>query len=122
VARQAYGWQKPETSEFPIALSGEADQGRIIRVPVHVVEAQNKVFAAQRRLEQHSGREPTLEEIANEIGIRPEKVREITRTTQVPVSLETPSGEGGGSLLGELIEDQAAIEPLDSQKLCDVVE
>ena len=89
-----------------------SDKGRTIRLPVHVVEAQNKLVGVQRRLEQRSGREPTPEEIAVEMGVPAEKVREIIRTSRVPVSLETPSGEGDDSLLGDLIEDQAAIEPL----------
>ena len=79
---------------------------------MHIIEAQNKVFAAQRRLEQESGREPTPEEIAAEMGVGAQRVREIIATNRVPLSLETPSGEGEDSLLGELIEDQAAIEPL----------
>ena len=89
-----------------------SDKGRTIRLPVHVVEAQNKLVGVQRRLEQRSGREPTPEEIAVEMGVAAEKVREIIRTSRVPVSLETPSGEGDESFLGDLIEDQAAIEPL----------
>ena len=89
-----------------------SDKGRTIRLPVHVVEAQNRVFGVQRRLEQRAGREPTPEEIAAEMGVGADKVREIIRTSRVPVSLETPSGEGGDTFLAELIEDQAAIEPL----------
>jgi len=89
-----------------------SDKGRTIRLPVHVVEAQNKMLGVQRRLEQAGGREPTPEEIAAEMGVGSEKVRDIIRTSRAPVSLETPSGEGGDSFLGELIEDQAAIEPL----------
>ena len=89
-----------------------SDKARTIRLPVHVVEAQNKLVGVQRRLEQRSGREPTPEEIAAEMGVAAEKVREIIRTSRVPVSLEAPSGEGDESLLGDLIEDQAAIEPL----------
>ncbi len=77
-----------------------SDKGRTIRLPVHVVEAQNKLVGVQRRLEQRSGREPTPEEIAAEMGVPAEKVREIIRTSRVPVSLETPSGEGEDSLLG----------------------
>ena len=102
----AYWWIRQAITR---ALS---DQGRVIRLPTHIIEAQNKVFAAQRRLEQESGREPTPDEIAAEMRVGVERVREITRTNQIPVSLDTPSGEGEDSLLGELIEDQAAIEPL----------
>jgi RNA polymerase primary sigma factor len=88
-----------------------SDKGRTIRLPVHVVEAQNRMLGVQRRLEQKGGREPTPDEIAAEMGLGAEKVREIMRTSRAPVSLETPSGEGGDSFLGELIEDQAAVEP-----------
>ena len=101
----AYWWIRQAITR---ALS---DQGRTIRLPVNTIEAQNKVFAAQRRLEQESGREPTPEEIAAEMGVGAQRVREIIATNRVPLSLETPSGEGEDSLLGELIEDQAAIEP-----------
>ncbi len=89
-----------------------SDKARTIRLPVHVVEAQNKLPAAQRRLEQRSGREPTPEEIAAEMGVAADRVREIIRTGRVPVSLEAPGGEGDDSFLGETIEDQAAVEPL----------
>ena len=89
-----------------------SDKARTIRLPVHVVEAQNKLLAAQRRLEQRSGREPTPEEIAAEMGVAADRVREIIRTGRVPVSLEAPGGEGDDSFLGETIEDQAAVEPL----------
>jgi RNA polymerase primary sigma factor len=102
----AYWWIRQAITR---ALS---DKGRTIRLPVHVIETQNKLFAARRRLEQQGGREPTPEEIAVEMGVDAAKVREITRTGRVPLSLETPSGESEDSLLGELIEDQAAIEPL----------
>ena len=90
------------------------NQGRTIRLPVNTIEAQHKVFAAQRHLEQESGREPTLEEIAAEIGIRTERVGEIIETNRVPASLEAPGGEGEDSSLGELIEDEAAIEPYEA--------
>jgi RNA polymerase primary sigma factor len=102
----AYWWIRQAITR---ALS---DKGRTIRLPVHIIEAQNKLLAAQRRLEQTSGREPTAEEIAVAMGIGVEKVGELIRTNRTPVSLETPTGEGEDSLLGELIEDQAAIEPL----------
>ena len=102
----AYWWIRQAITR---ALS---DKGRTIRLPVHIIEAQNKLFATQRRLEQQSGREPTPEEIAVEMGIDAERVREIVRTNRVPASLETPNVEGEDSLLSDLIEDQAAIEPL----------
>ena len=89
-----------------------SDKARTIRLPVHVVEAQNRLQAARRRLEQRSGSEPTPEEIAAEMGVAAEKVRELIRTSRVPVSLEAPGGEDGESFLDELIEDQAAVEPL----------
>ncbi len=90
------------------------NQGRTIRLPVNTIEAQNRVFAAQRHLEQESGREPTLNEIAAEIGIRAERVREIIETSQVPASLEAPGREGEDSSLGELIADEEAIEPFEA--------
>jgi RNA polymerase primary sigma factor len=102
----AYWWIRQAITR---ALS---DKGRTIRLPVHIIEAQNKLFATQRRLEQQSGREPTPEEIAVEMGIDAERVREIVRTNRVPASLETPNVEGKDALLSDLIEDQAAIEPL----------
>ncbi len=71
-----------------------SDKARTIRLPVHVVEAQNKLLGVQRRFEQRTGREPTPEEIAAEMGVGAERVREIIRTSRAPVSLETPSGEG----------------------------
>jgi RNA polymerase primary sigma factor len=102
----AYWWIRQAITR---ALS---DKGRTIRLPVHIIEAQNRLFATQRRLEQQSGREPTPEEIAVEMGIDAERVREIVRTNRVPASLETPNVEGEDALLSDLIEDQAAIEPL----------
>ena len=87
-----------------------SNQTRTIRLPVHMIEAQSKLFATQRRLEQRTGREPTPEEIAVEMEVTPARVREIVATSTAPVSLETPSGED--ALFGELIEDQEAIEPL----------
>ena len=102
----AYWWIRQAITR---ALS---DKSRTIRLPTHVIEAQNKLLAAQRRLEQESGRGPTPEEIAGEMGLSAQRVREIIATNRVPLSLETPSGESEDSLLGELIEDQAAIEPL----------
>ena len=102
----AYWWIRQAITR---ALS---DKGRTIRLPVHIIEAQNKLFASQRRLEQRGGREPTPEEIAAEMGINATKVREIVATSRVPVSLEAPGGENEEGALGELIEDQAAIEPL----------
>ena len=90
------------------------NQGRTIRLPVNAIEAQNRVFAAQRRLEQECGREPTLDEIAAEMGIRAERVREIIETNRVPASLEAPEPRGRGLALGELIADEEAIEPFEA--------
>jgi RNA polymerase primary sigma factor len=102
----AYWWIRQAITR---ALSNNS---RTIRLPVHVIEAQSKLFATQRRLEQTSGREPTPDEIAAEMGIDGETVREIVRSSRVPASLEAQTGEEEGALLGDLIEDQAAIEPL----------
>lgn len=91
-----------------------ADQARTIRIPVHMVETINKLVRVQRQLLQELGREPTPEEIAEEMDLSPEKVREILKISQEPVSLETPIGEEEDSQLGDFIEDQEAIVPLDA--------
>ena len=83
-----------------------ADQARTIRVPVHMVETINKMVRTSRELVQELGREPTAEEIAEKMGITPEKVREIQKIAQEPVSLETPIGEEEDSHLGDFIEDR----------------
>jgi RNA polymerase primary sigma factor len=88
-----------------------ADQARTIRIPVHMVETINKLSRLYRRLTQEKGREPTSEEIGREMEISPEKVREIQKVSQEPVSLETPIGEEEDSHLGDFIEDQAAQSP-----------
>ena len=88
-----------------------ADQARTIRIPVHMVETINKLIRVQRQLLQDIGREPTPDEIGNEMGITPEKVREILKISQEPVSLETPIGEEGDSQLGDFLEDDAAPAP-----------
>ncbi|HLR40131.1 MAG TPA: RNA polymerase sigma factor RpoD [Virgibacillus sp.] len=90
-----------------------ADQARTIRVPVHMVETINKLIRIQRQLLQDLGREPTPEEIGEEMEITPDKVREILKIAQEPVSLETPIGEEDDSHLGDFIEDQEAISPSD---------
>ncbi len=102
----AYWWIRQSMTR---ALS---DQGRTIRLPVHVIEAQSKLVAARRLLEQRVGREATPEEIAAEMGLDVERVHELINASRVPLSLETPSGEGDDSSLSELVEDQAAVEPL----------
>ncbi|WLD92109.1 RNA polymerase sigma factor RpoD [Alkalihalobacillus sp. AL-G] len=91
-----------------------ADQARTIRIPVHMVETINKLIRVQRQLLQDIGREPTPEEIGNEMDLSPEKVREILKIAQEPVSLETPIGEEDDSHLGDFIEDQDALAPSDA--------
>ncbi|MCF6137952.1 RNA polymerase sigma factor RpoD [Pseudalkalibacillus berkeleyi] len=91
-----------------------ADQARTIRIPVHMVETINKLIRVQRQLLQDIGREPTPEEIGNEMELTPEKVREILKIAQEPVSLETPIGEEDDSHLGDFIEDQDALAPSDA--------
>ncbi|KMY43732.1 RNA polymerase sigma factor RpoD [Bacillus sp. FJAT-27916] len=90
-----------------------ADQARTIRIPVHMVETINKLIRVQRQLLQDLGREPSPEEIAEEMDLTPEKVREILKIAQEPVSLETPIGEEDDSHLGDFIEDQDATSPSD---------
>jgi RNA polymerase primary sigma factor len=90
-----------------------ADQARTIRVPVHAVETMNKVGRVQRELLQKHGREPTVAEIAKEMGVSPRKVREIQKVAQDPVSLETPVGDEDDSELGDFIEDTEADQPLE---------
>lgn len=91
-----------------------ADQARTIRIPVHMVETINKLIRVQRQLLQKFGREPTPEEIAKKIQLTPEKVREIMKISQEPVSLETPIGEEEDSHLGDFIEDVEAEAPSDA--------
>ena len=91
-----------------------ADQARTIRIPVHMVETINKLIRISRGLLQKLGREPTPEEIAKEMDISVERVREIMKIAQEPVSLETPIGEEEDSHLGDFIEDQDAPAPADA--------
>lgn len=88
-----------------------ADQARTIRIPVHMVETINKLVRIERQLVQELGRDPSNEEIAKEMGIEVEKVREVRKIAQEPVSLETPIGEEEDSHLGDFIEDDTAIAP-----------
>ena len=88
-----------------------ADQARTIRIPVHMVETMNKVLRVQRQMLQELGREPTVEEVAAKVEMTPDKVREIQRIAQEPVSLETPVGEEDDSLLGDFVEDPNVIAP-----------
>ncbi|MCF1684967.1 RNA polymerase sigma factor RpoD [Tetragenococcus halophilus] len=90
-----------------------ADQARTIRIPVHMVETINKLIRIQRQLLQDLGREPMPEEIGAEMDLPTEKVREILKIAQEPVSLETPIGEEDDSHLGDFIEDQEATSPSD---------
>ncbi len=97
-----------------------ADQARTIRIPVHMVETINRLIRVSRGLLQELGREPTVEEIAEamskgqEVQVTPEKVREIIKVSQEPVSLETPIGEEEDSHLGDFIEDRAALAPAEA--------
>ncbi|MBR5900508.1 MAG: RNA polymerase sigma factor RpoD [Clostridia bacterium] len=91
-----------------------ADQARTIRIPVHMVETINKLIRVSRRLLQELGREPTPEEIAKEMGITEEKVMEIQKIAQDPVSLETPIGEEEDSHLSDFIEDEGSVAPTDA--------
>ena len=88
-----------------------ADQARTIRIPVHMVEAINKLARVQRQLLQDLGREPTPEELAAELDMTPEKIVEVQKYGREPISLHTPLGEDGDSEFGDLIEDSEAIQP-----------
>ncbi|MBC5810558.1 MAG: RNA polymerase sigma factor RpoD [Candidatus Eremiobacteraeota bacterium] len=105
-----------------------ADQARTIRIPVHMVETINRLIKISRQLLQELGRDPTVEEIALEMGLTPEKVREVIKISQEPISLETPIGEEEDSHLGDFIEDQEAIAPAEAasvmllkEKMADVL-
>jgi RNA polymerase primary sigma factor len=91
-----------------------ADQARTIRIPVHMVETINRVVRTSRRLMQELSREPTPEELGREVGMPPDRVREILKMSQEPLSLETPIGEEEDSHLGDFIEDHKAIAPSDA--------
>ena len=106
-----------------------ADQARTIRIPVHMVETINKLIRVQRQLVQELGREPTADEIAAEMDVPEERVREIMKVAQEPVSLETPIGEEEDSHLGDFIEDEDAPAPAEAasalllrEQLVDVLE
>ena len=88
-----------------------ADQARTIRIPVHMVETMNKVLRVQRTMLQELGREPTIGELAAKVDLSPDKVRDIQRIAQEPVSLETPVGEEDDSSLGDFVEDPTAEAP-----------
>jgi RNA polymerase primary sigma factor len=91
-----------------------ADQARTIRVPVHVAENINKVMRITRELSQEYGREPTTKEVAEQVGITTEKVRDLLKIAQLPISLELPWGMDGDSYLGDLLPDTNAVQPLES--------
>jgi RNA polymerase primary sigma factor len=91
-----------------------ADQGRTIRVPVHMIETINKVLRVSRRLVQETGREPAAEEIGKEVGMTEPEVRRVLRIAQEPVSLETPVGEEDGTHLGDFIEDRRLPSPAEA--------
>jgi RNA polymerase primary sigma factor len=91
-----------------------ADQARTIRVPVHMVETINKMIRTSRRLVQELGREPTAEEIGAELQVSAERVREIMKASEEPVSLETPVGEEEDSRLGDFVEDKGAQAPAEA--------
>jgi RNA polymerase primary sigma factor len=105
-----------------------ADQARTIRIPVHMVETINRLIKISRQLLQELGRDPTVEEIAHEMGLTSEKVREVIKISQEPISLETPIGEEEDSHLGDFIEDQEAVAPAEAasvmllkEKMADVL-
>ncbi|PIE20944.1 MAG: RNA polymerase sigma factor [Arachnia propionica] len=91
-----------------------ADQARTIRIPVHMVEVINKLARVQRQMLQDLGREPTPEELAEELDMTPEKVVEVQKYGREPISLHTPLGEDGDSEFGDLIEDSEAVVPADA--------
>jgi RNA polymerase primary sigma factor len=90
-----------------------ADQARTIRIPVHMVETINRLLRISRRLAQEYGREPSSREIAKEMEVSSDKVREIVKVSQLPISLESPIGEEEDSPLGNSIEDRNALPPVD---------
>jgi len=91
-----------------------ADQARTIRVPVHMIETINKLLRVSRRLAQEHGRDPNPREIGKKMDLPPEKVREIVKVAQLPVSLESPIGEEEDSHLSDFIEDRNALPPVDA--------
>ncbi len=97
-----------------------ADQARTIRIPVHMIEANTKLARTARQLVQQLGREPTPEEIAERMGLTPEKVRMMLDISKGTISLETPIGEKEDSQLGDLIEDKSAVSPMDAANRYDL--
>ena len=94
-----------------------ADQARTIRIPVHMIETITRLYRATRRLAQELGREPTIEEISKEMEMPTEKVEEILKISQEPISLETPIGDEGDTRLGDFIEDRKIKAPVDTASL-----
>jgi RNA polymerase primary sigma factor len=94
-----------------------ADKARTIRIPVHMVETINKLIRTSRRLCQEYGREPTFKEIAKGMGLSPKRVREIVQISQEPVSLETPIGGEEDTQLGDFIEDQSTMSPVEAASM-----
>ena len=90
-----------------------ADQARTIRIPVHMIETLNKVMQVQKQLFQELGHEPTPEEVANEMQMPPERVQQIMKMSQQPISLQSPVGDGDDTSFGDFIEDKAAENPYD---------
>ncbi|PIU67701.1 MAG: RNA polymerase sigma factor RpoD [Armatimonadetes bacterium CG07_land_8_20_14_0_80_40_9] len=91
-----------------------ADQSRTVRIPVHMIETINKLIKAQRKLLQELGRDPKVDEVAEEMGLSGKKVREIIRTTQEPISLDTPVGKEGDTRLRDFIEDEKSLSPSEA--------
>ena len=91
-----------------------ADQARTIRIPVHMIETINKIIRTSKQLAHDLGREPTSEEIAEQLSIPIEKVKKVLKISKEPMSLENPIGDDEGSMLGDFIEDANAVKPLDS--------
>ncbi len=94
-----------------------ADQARTIRIPVHMIETINKVLRGAKKLMMETGREPTPEELANELGLTPERVREIYKIAQHPISLQAEVGDGGESQFGDFLEDTGAESPAEAQAI-----
>ena len=97
-----------------------ADQARTIRIPVHMVETMNSVLRIQRELVQELGREPTDEEVARLVDLSPERVREVRRYAQEPVSLESPVGEDDGSTIGDFVGDPNVLSPVEAAERRDL--
>ncbi len=91
-----------------------ADQARTIRIPVHMIETINKVLRGAKKLMMETGREPSPEELATELGITPDRVREIYKIAQHPISLQAEVGDGGESQFGDFLEDTGADSPSEA--------